>query len=335
MKAGHLITIFATQAQIDAGEVDNKPGITITVVDDDGLPTGAQHLGQTGSPVEVATSDTVSSQFQGYVSSSVFPTTGSGPDNAIAPGDSWVVSGDLTFTATSSNTINGADSGTFDASGGDELLAADNTDSVIDWTIIEKNIGYTPADAADTYTKSEVDTALDDKADISTTYTKTEVDTALAGKADAATTYTKTEVDSALSDKADSSNTGTADQILRVPGAGGTPAFGAIDLSKTAAVTGVLPVENQWPASVAISSATVLTAHIGTILCNVSGGNFNLTLPAPTDKMFIRVKKVGGGTNKVVVLPASGTIDGTDHKDVGGNYGTSTFTSDGTNYYTI
>ena len=37
---------------------------------------------------------------------------------------------------------------------------------------------------------------------------------------------------------------GAADQVLRVPGAGGQPAFGAIDLAKAAAVTGVLAVAN-------------------------------------------------------------------------------------------
>ena len=37
---------------------------------------------------------------------------------------------------------------------------------------------------------------------------------------------------------------GTADQVLRIPGAGGAPAFGAIDLTKTAAVTGALPLTN-------------------------------------------------------------------------------------------
>lgn len=51
-----------------------------------------------------------------------------------------------------------------------------------------------------TYTKTEVDTALNNKADANTTYTKTEVDNALGDKADADTTYTKTEVDNAISD---------------------------------------------------------------------------------------------------------------------------------------
>lgn len=65
------------------------------------------------------------------------------------------------------------------------------------------------ADAATTYTKTQVDTALSAKADASTTYTKTEVDTALSGKADTSTTYTKTEVDTALAAKADQSTTYT------------------------------------------------------------------------------------------------------------------------------
>lgn len=37
---------------------------------------------------------------------------------------------------------------------------------------------------------------------------------------------------------------GTADQVLRVPGAGGTPAFGTVDLTKSAAVTGILTSVN-------------------------------------------------------------------------------------------
>jgi hypothetical protein len=35
---------------------------------------------------------------------------------------------------------------------------------------------------------------------------------------------------------------GAANEVLRVPAAGGTPAFGALDLSQAAAVTGLLPV---------------------------------------------------------------------------------------------
>lgn len=37
---------------------------------------------------------------------------------------------------------------------------------------------------------------------------------------------------------------GSANQVLRIPGAGGAPAFGAIDLAQSAAVTGILPAGN-------------------------------------------------------------------------------------------
>lgn len=37
---------------------------------------------------------------------------------------------------------------------------------------------------------------------------------------------------------------GTADQVLRIPAAGGAPAFGAVDVSKAAAVTGTLAIGN-------------------------------------------------------------------------------------------
>jgi hypothetical protein len=37
---------------------------------------------------------------------------------------------------------------------------------------------------------------------------------------------------------------GSANQVLRVPGGGGAPAFGAVDLAQSAAVTGTLPVGN-------------------------------------------------------------------------------------------
>jgi hypothetical protein len=56
-----------------------------------------------------------------------------------------------------------------------------------------------------TYTKTEVDNALNLKANQSTTYTKTEVDNALNLKANQSTTYTKTEVNNALNLKEDKS----------------------------------------------------------------------------------------------------------------------------------
>jgi hypothetical protein len=52
---------------------------------------------------------------------------------------------------------------------------------------------------------------------------------------------------------------GTADQVLRVPAGGGAPAFGAIDLSKTAAVTGTLPVGSGGTGITSFGNSKVVT----------------------------------------------------------------------------
>lgn len=65
------------------------------------------------------------------------------------------------------------------------------------------------ASKSDTYTKTETDNLLNNKANKSTTYTKTETDTLLNTKANKTNTYTKSEVDTALNDKADKSTTYT------------------------------------------------------------------------------------------------------------------------------
>lgn len=48
---------------------------------------------------------------------------------------------------------------------------------------------------------------------------------------------------------------GTADQVFRIPGAGGAPAFGAINLAQSAAVTGALPIANGGTGATTASSA--------------------------------------------------------------------------------
>jgi len=55
---------------------------------------------------------------------------------------------------------------------------------------------------------------------------------------------------------------GTADQVFRVPGAGGAPAFGAINLAQAAAVTGALPIANGGTGQT--TAATALSALGGT-----------------------------------------------------------------------
>lgn len=68
---------------------------------------------------------------------------------------------------------------------------------------------------------------------------------------------------------------GNADQVLRVPGIGGTPAFGAIDISKSAAVTGTLAVGNGG------TGITSLGAGIATFLGSPTSANL---ATAVTDK---------------------------------------------------
>ncbi len=60
---------------------------------------------------------------------------------------------------------------------------------------------------------------------------------------------------------------GAADTVLRVPGAGGAPAFGAVDLTKSAAVTGALPVANGGTNSAsALTNGKVMRSAAGAIV---------------------------------------------------------------------
>lgn len=141
MKSGYMPVVYGTQADVDAGTFDAMPGITVLLVDGSGIPTGVQLLGTTGSP----TISGVATQFRGTVGTSTFPTTGgTGTAGALVPGDLWYITTNVVFTATSSNNINGATSGTLAALGGDELIVISNSGGVVNWDIIQKELGYTP-----------------------------------------------------------------------------------------------------------------------------------------------------------------------------------------------
>lgn len=59
---------------------------------------------------------------------------------------------------------------------------------------------------------------------------------------------------------------GTANQVLRIPGGGGAPEFGAIDLAQSAAVTGALPVANGGTnSSTALNNGRVIASLSGAI----------------------------------------------------------------------
>ena len=92
------------------------------------------------------------------------------------------------------DTLDGIDSLGFDAAGAADTAVSDHV------ALADPHSQY--ADQANTYTETEVDNLLDDKADKATTYTETEVDGLLNTKADQANTYTETEVDGLLDEKA-------------------------------------------------------------------------------------------------------------------------------------
>jgi hypothetical protein len=88
---------------------------------------------------------------------------------------------------------------------------------------------------------------------------------------------------------------GSADQVLRVPAAGGAPAFGAVDLSKAAAVTGILPVAQGGSGSAAPS----LVAGTG---ITITG-----TWPANTITLTTPVAIANGGTGTATPSLLGGT----------------------------
>ena len=84
---------------------------------------------------------------------------------------------------------------------------------------------------------------------------------------------------------------GTANQVLRIPGAGGAPVFGAIDLAQAAAVTGTLAVGNGGT-----GTGTAFTA--GSVVFAGSGGtysqdNANLFWDDTNDRLGIRTNTPG------------------------------------------
>jgi hypothetical protein len=81
---------------------------------------------------------------------------------------------------------------------------------------------------------------------------------------------------------------GTADQVLRIPGAGGAPAFGAIDVSKAAAVTGILAVANGGNGT---SDGSVTGTGALTITAGGTNTNINL-VPNGTGTVDVASKRI-------------------------------------------
>ena len=95
---------------------------------------------------------------------------------------------------------------------------------------------------------------------------------------------------------------GAADSVLRVPGAGGAPAFGAIDLTKSAAVTGILPKANGG-----VGIDLTATGGANQFLKQTSaGGAVTVAGIGAADLPAMVGDSGAGGTKGAVPAPASG-----------------------------
>ena len=113
---------------------------------------------------------------------------------------------------------------------------------------------------------------------------------------------------------------GTANQVLRVPSAGGAPAFGSINLASTSAVTGTLPISNggtgqtSFASGILKSDGTTLSAgalsasDIPDISSTYVTVNTNQTVNGvKTFASGIIVSQITPSVNNYIGLGASGT----------------------------
>jgi hypothetical protein len=170
-------------------------------------------------------------------------------------------------------------------------------------------------------------------------YTRTTADTLLAGKANVAHTHTAQDITTGTLPVArggtgagsftangvllgngtgalSATAAGTANQVLRVPAAGGAPAFGAINLASSAAVTGILPEANIDPAIARDSEMNLTNLGGGVAGANIydfSGALKTLpvksgtTLPASctaNKELFLKTDASGG--QKLFVCNSAG-----------------------------
>ncbi len=99
---------------------------------------------------------------------------------------------------------------------------------------------------------------------------------------------------------------GSANEVLRVPGAGGTPAFGQVDISKSAAVTGALAISNggtSQTTQTAAFDALSPTTTKGDVI--VSNGSDNIRLAIGSDGECYKANSAqASGTEWSTCLPA-------------------------------
>lgn len=76
--------------------------------------------------------------------------------------------------------------------------------------------------------------------------------------------------------------------------------------------------------------------NLDAVLADASSGAFSVTLPDPSDEVFVSVKKVDSTANAVnIETPGTETIDGETNQSITGENTSLSILSDGTNYFII
>lgn len=109
---------------------------------------------------------------------------------------------------------------------------------------------------------------------------------------------------------------GTANQVLRVPSGGGAPAFGAIDVSQSAAVTGTLTVGNGGTGAATFTSNGVIYGNAANALQVTAAGTDSQVLQANASGVPSWASSTGTGnvvraTSPTLTTPSIGAASAT------------------------
>ena len=108
---------------------------------------------------------------------------------------------------------------------------------------------------------------------------------------------------------------GSANQVLRVPGVGGAPAFGAIDLSQNAAVTGALAIANGGTGQTTAAAALAAlggTRKYAALVGNGSNTTITITHNLNTRDITVEVYEAASPYEKVYPDIKHATVDTVD-----------------------